>query len=236
MRERIISEIKRVAAENSGEPPGEMPFLRETGIKRSAWLGRYWARWGDAMREAGFEPNQLQTKTTDDFMFSKLADAFRHYRKVPTSAELRMYRNLDPTFPVHSTIDKHFPTKAEMISRLRVWAVKMDAYGDITAMLPAPEAVPQCRTPRAAAQDGFVYLLRSGAHYKIGKSDQIERRIKEIRVALPEAATLEHTILTDDPSGIEAYWHKRFADYRVNGEWFKLSPSDVLAFKRRKFQ
>jgi hypothetical protein len=51
-------------------------------------------------------------------------------------------------------------------------------------------------------KDGSVYLLRSGAHYKIGRSDEIERRIKEIRVALPEATSLEHTILTDDPSGM----------------------------------
>jgi len=67
-KEYILSEIKCTAAANGGKPPGRSRFSQETGIKESDWIGKFWARWGDAVREAGFEPNQLQTAYGDDIL------------------------------------------------------------------------------------------------------------------------------------------------------------------------
>jgi hypothetical protein len=84
---------------------------------------------------------------------------------------------------------------------------------------------------------GFVYLLKSGRYFKIGRSNSVGRRERELAIQLPEKANTVHTIRTDDPVGIEAYWHKRFESKRVRKdcEFFELSAADVTAFKSRKF-
>ena len=80
-----------------------------------------------------------------------------------------------------------------------------------------------------------MYLLKAGRFYKIGKTNHAGKRERELAIQLPEKATMVHAIKTDDPSGIESYWHQRFAEKRRNGEWFALEGADVAAFRRRRF-
>jgi hypothetical protein len=80
---------------------------------------------------------------------------------------------------------------------------------------------------------GIVYLLRSGPHYKIGKTKDFDSRLGQIKLQLPFDVEVVHKIETDDPTGIESYWHRRFMSKRDNGEWFSLSVEDVAAFTSR---
>ncbi len=82
-----------------------------------------------------------------------------------------------------------------------------------------------------AEEIGFVYLIKSGRYYKIGRSNSSGRREYELAIQLPEKVTKVHEIRTDDPVGIEAYWHNRFASKRKNGEWFDLARPDINAFR-----
>jgi hypothetical protein len=232
VRETILQEIRKLTKASNGQPPGSRSFEQQTGIRESAWRGVYWARWGDALKEAGFLPNEWQQKSTADFIFEKFIEAARHYGSLPTVSELRMYRRARSNFPNEKTLHSYFGSKEGLLSNLRGWIKDKPDLQDIANMFgPAVES-----ERSAASKEGLVYLIKSGAHYKIGRSDELERRVKQIRVALPEAANLVHSIRTDDPAGIEAYWHRRFADRRAHGEWFKLSGTDVAVFKRRKYQ
>ena len=234
MRNQILSEIKRLAETNGGQAPGVRAFETATGITEGSWRGLYWARWSDALAEAGYQPNKFQGKSEVDHVIGSFIEAARYYKRLPTTMELRMFKRLRPDIPNEKTINSYFGSKERLLSNLRAWLDYKAGYDDIIEML-GPEREREAK-PTSRVKEGIVYLIRSGAHYKIGRSDELERRVKEIRIALPEAATLVHSIRTDDPAGIEAYWHRRFADKRANGEWFKLTNADVAAFKRRKYQ
>jgi len=237
-REHILSEIRRTADENGGKPLGRERFAAETGIRKTDWSGRHWARWGDAVREAGFEANQLQGRYGDDAVLEKLVAVIRRFGRMPTEAELRLERRADSSFPSAGVFNRFGPKAA--------WAEKVADYcrdrsdcADVLELVtPLSEVTGQADTedaPGEPSANGFVYMLKSGRYYKIGQTKDVGRRTYDLAIQLPEAATQVHVIATDDPAGIERYWHTRFADRRRNGEWFELARADVVAFKRRKF-
>jgi hypothetical protein len=235
-RAHILNEIRRIAADK-GKTPGQNMFARETQIVEHQWRGKFWARWGDALTEAGYGPNKWTQRLKTDEVLLQIVAACRYYGKVPTQSEMDLYRQNNPTLPSNQAIKNHFSGRPGLFKALLKLADSDNQYADIRAMLPAEiSADPQKPLIVNKTTEGFVYLIKSGDHYKIGQTENIERRFKEIGISLPDKATIIHTIRTDDPPGIEAYWHNRFKEKRANGEWFKLSSIDISAFRKRKFQ
>ena len=235
-KQEILDEIRRCAAANGGQPLGRNRFERQTGIPESAWAGRYWVSWGEAVRAAGFEPNELQGKYDDAEVLASLAGLVRRLGKFPVENELRMARRRDKSFPSHGTIQR-LGNKAE---RARLLIDYCEETGDLADVIDLASPVAASASSRDGVgevdtrTDGYVYLMKSGKHYKIGHTNAPGRREYELAIQLPERLTQVHVIRTDDPAGIERYWHERFAEKRANGEWFALSAGDVRAFKRRR--
>jgi hypothetical protein len=236
-KERILDEIRRIAAANDGVPPGAQRFKTETGIPESAWSGKYWARWGDALREAGFLPNTWKAPHSDDVFIQSYIRLIRELGHFPAVRELSLKRRQDSSFPSAGSFPR-FGSKVIAAKRIIEFCRGNGGYEDLIEICQpiaaeSPSRADKTSTPRAV--EGSVYLIKSGRYYKIGRSNSAGRREYELAIQLPEKATKLHEIRTDDPAGIEAYWHNRFAAKRRGGEWFDLDAADVNVFKRRKF-
>ena len=180
----------------------------------------------------------MQTAYSQDVLFEKFIGLARELGRFPVGTEVRMKARSDDSFPWHNTFAR-FGSKQQFAAKILDYCKGRSGYDDIRAL---------CTPIAATARDenandetdpevviGFVYLMKSGRHYKIGRSNAAGRRQYELAIQLPEKLSTVHSIRTDDPAGIEDYWHRRFADKRMNGEWFALTASDVKAFKHRKF-
>jgi len=234
-KQEIIEEIKRTAKENDGRPLGISRFAKETGIKSYEW-GKYWARIGDAQKEAGFEPNTPTPAYSDDFLNDKFISLIRKHGAFPTYGELRLEKTNNPEFPNSKKFFVSKEQKRKLADKIIKWCERKNGYDDIIKICkPLIEQFSKKEdfaNPDISKKIGEVYLAKSGHYYKIGKSIDPMRRGKELKYQLPEKLDLIHLIVTDDPTGVENYWHKRFEQKRMNGEWFNLNNFDVKTFKR----
>lgn len=242
----ILDEIRRTAAENGGQPLGQARFARVTGISISHWAGRYWARWNDAISEAGLPRNSLQAPFAIESLVESFALAVRKYGRIPTTRELQLLKRDDPGFPSRNCFQRLGRTKRDKAARMLTETENRDEFGDVAAICQQflEQSEPETASESLGAngtdstKHGFVYLFRigQGTNYKIGFAENVGRRLAEVQSQHPEPVELIHNIRTDDPAGIEKYWHLRFADKRIRREFFKLTQQDVKDFKRRSFQ
>ncbi len=236
-KDHIIGEIQRTAKANGGVALGWRRFEEVTGIRYYDWYGQYWARWGDAVREAGFEPNRMNAACDDGYLLDQLALLSRRLGRIPTQGDLLLARKSDPEFPSEKVF-RRLGAKPRRAAHMLAYCEANSGYEDIAALWRGvPAAGPTAEiadADRAATAVGYVYLVKHGTRreYKIGRTNNPLRREGELGIQLPEKCQPIHYIKTDDPAGVEAYWHMRFADKRKEGEWFALTAQDVGAFKR----
>lgn len=239
-KEFIIAEIRRLAHANGGVPVGSRRLTAEAGIKPYHWK-KHWGRYGAAVAEAGFSANTLSEGYTEDELIGFVVEAAREVGRFPTAGDLMVRHTNSSEFPSAKAIAR-LGRKPDMVQKVADYCRAHAGHDDILSFCEAtiPPRASVMReddevTPDKIGTDEYVYLMKSGRFYKIGHSVHAGSRERQIAIQLPEQLTTVHVISTDDPAGIEAYWHQRFAGKRKNGEWFDLAREDVAAFRRRKF-
>lgn len=235
-KENIIRAIRAIATASGGVPPGERKFTSETGMGPHVWRYRLWKTWSDALADAGFSPLEWGGRHDDTALLGQVAGLGQRLGRFPNSSDIQFEAANNPTFPSYNTIKRRWKM-VELASAVREFAVDQD---DKTTIAHCDQFLASARKspdqPAVASgengQLGYVYLMSYGKDYKIGRTSSPSRRARQVRIELPDETVLVHAILTDDPTGIEAYWHRRFSDKRGSGEWFRLSPDDIRAFRR----
>jgi hypothetical protein len=234
-KEKLLGAYNRLVKEHGGELIGERIFKRETGFSHHYWKGGYWRSWSAFQIDAGHEPNSQTEKISDDIVLNRFAQLALEMNAVPSEADLMLKRNDDPSFP-SKAVYRRWGSRDALLAKVADYCESEVQFAPVLDLLRRGVTSRMDSRLEAGQINGFVYLLRSGKNYKLGRTNAVGRRLRELAIQLPQKPDTVHVIETDDPEGIEQYWHRRFANKRQGGEWFSLTTDDVKAFKRRRFQ
>ena len=236
-KDDLIKIMIRTTKENDGKPLGMIRLEKEQGITKNIWL-KYWPTYSSYVKESGIKPNVFSKQGYDeDFLIQKMIDLIKDTGDFPTNNAVRHKSKNDKDFPNFTTFHK-LGSKHERARKIIEYCEKKGGLNEIIRIC-LPYCKADMRDDEIESEEeihtsSYVYLMKSGKFYKIGRSDSPGRREYDLNLTLPEETKCIHKIRTDDPIGIEKYWHERFADKRKGGEWFDLSNNDVKNFKRKK--
>lgn len=69
---------------------------------------------------------------------------------------------------------------------------------------------------------GLVYIIKAVNRYKIGKANDMKKRIKTLQTGCPVPIEAVFAIESQSAGTLEALAHQKFAEHRVLGEWFEF--------------
>ena len=110
--------------------------------------------------------------------------------------------------------------------------VTPDHIEQLNQPIPQPERVKQPKPspkPKPLPKPGTVYVIKAEKTglYKIGYTINPEQRLKQLQLSSPDILHYVIEIQIGDMVALEKRLHEEYADKRVNGEWFNLTPEDV---------
>lgn len=138
LKTQILSAIRNIADTMGivpGEPgPGRMVFFNETPFKPYHIQKCGWVNWSDALIEAGFSPNALQSPISEDDLLAQLADLTRGIGRFPTHNHMRVATRQIARFPSATTF-QNLGSQADLYRLLREWCRGRAEYSDVLEIL-----------------------------------------------------------------------------------------------------
>lgn len=231
-QDEIVNEYKKLKA-RIGRPPDSKTFYSDSPVSRAAAELAFGSKaFSKIQKAAGDKPREFRHpgRSLDEF-FEQYGSVVREFQGIPKEADWK-HRRLKPT---PSGYRKKLGLRwSQMPGAFLEWAALKPEWADVVEICRSAQATETSDAPAVPDSSGYVYLMRSGKFHKIGRSKSPEKRGYEVGLKVPDDIKTVHVIKTDDPAGVEAYWHNRFKDKHKRGEFFELSPQDVRAFKRWK--
>lgn len=83
------------------------------------------------------------------------------------------------------------------------------------------------REKKSKQTPGFVYIFECENKYKIGFTKEVNRRYKELNNR-PYPIRIVFSKYFDNALQVEQKIHNSLNDYRIDGEWYKLTPEVVV--------
>lgn len=239
-KKEIIEKIRECTKEFGGKTPGETTFYEyaEVGIYDLRRLG--WSNYGELVHEAGLTPNKFDnTKYKHKQLCKLFVRVISERGKWPTRGDLDVKHFKDSSFPDSATFYRKLGRTGDLAQTILDYIKNQKGKGYDEVIAICDSILGKYRGKNETDKDnhvekGFVYLGLQAGKYKIGFAKDLDRRREDITLLGPAPMVWIHTIETDDMKGVEKYWHNRFESKWLRGEWYKLNPSDVKAFKRWK--
>jgi len=85
----------------------------------------------------------------------------------------------------------------------------------------------QFPTNSTSETKGFVYIVRSGNLVKIGRTNNLQRRLRQLSTMNSKKLQLICSIPTGDSANLEKQLHQQFKQFRQHGEWFDLPTESI---------
>jgi len=127
-KDDILAAIKK-AAEALGHPPSKREFGTSSRVSEHQ-LTTHFLTWNDAVREAGYPPNESNVRIEDEQLLQDWAEVVRNLREIPTIVQYRHHGKYSPSAL------RRFGPWSGMPDRFRECFGNDPQYADVLALLP----------------------------------------------------------------------------------------------------